>query len=75
MYLVKFTNVGRGKKSFESKVKDLEPETLIEVVRKSRALMSSGIDVSVKEDGSGDVFAGFYCVGQFTSESIAHQFN
>ena len=68
--LVKFENVGRGKKSWESSIDCPNYTELLRAVKKGRALMSRDISFEFDEDDnkSGNVCVGITnrAVGRFT---------
>jgi len=60
-FAVKFTEVGRDKKSWVKLIKTLPTDCdLINEIKRSQALASSNIDVA-----DGFIFAGVRCVGKY----------
>lgn len=74
-YLVKFIGVGRNKRSWQTEYDALSESALTREVRKSKALMSHGIDVILRDDQrSGEVIVGgFRCVGHIVVEDRNEQ--
>jgi hypothetical protein len=65
---VQFSQVGRGKKSWEADLPDLNHQTLYGAVKKAGALGSRGIDFQWDtEEQVGMIYVGgFTCVGLYT---------
>ncbi len=73
---VRFSNVGRGKKSWVSTLPSLHYDHLYAAVKHGGGLMSNDIDFDIDEDaGTGKVFAGMRPVGSFTYEADAAELN
>ena len=71
---IAFKDVGRSKVNWTAEIDtdkpldDLEYELAYEVF-KTGGLVSRGISVSINDDFSGDIYAGFHKVGTFSVEA------
>lgn len=72
-WMVCFTNVGRGKQSWNETLHQQPTEAIVTtLVKRKRALMSNDVECAFEDDdsGRGTIFAGLYVVGRFCIEPI-----
>lgn len=67
---IQFTEVGRDKKSWTAEIKELTESAIVRQVKKGKAILSSGIEAILNEDGKTGyiIVGGFRTVGQFSVE-------
>lgn len=68
MITIKFENVGREKKSWEKKFKEVDESQIAREAKRGAGLMSSGVDAEINDMGSAGVIlvGGWRTVGTFS---------